>query len=117
MICRICFDDNNQHDIISPCDCDGTSKWVHRTCLDTWRNIKQIDVCDVCHMEYDYHNNVEKNSKLYIEREIEKNFQQERKKRIERTEDLRSLFISFEEYHKIKQETDNARSSKLNKFK
>lgn len=86
MICRICFDDNNQHDIISPCDCDGTSKWVHRTCLDTWRNIKQIDVCDVCHMEYDYHNNVEKNSKLYIEREIEKNFQQERKKRIERNQ-------------------------------
>ena len=35
--CRICFESDNQEDLISPCLCDGTSKWVHRQCLNEWR--------------------------------------------------------------------------------
>ena len=44
--CRICFDEEEEeeedaasdHDpMIAPCMCKGSSKWVHRTCLDRWR--------------------------------------------------------------------------------
>ena len=35
--CRICFENDNPEDLISPCLCDGTSKWVHRKCLNEWR--------------------------------------------------------------------------------
>ena len=37
--CRICFEsdgsDNGQ--LIVPCKCDGTSRYIHRKCLDKWR--------------------------------------------------------------------------------
>ncbi|KAK3253425.1 hypothetical protein CYMTET_37315 [Cymbomonas tetramitiformis] len=35
--CRICLDDGNVFDLIAPCWCTGSSKWVHRACLDEWR--------------------------------------------------------------------------------
>ena len=38
--CRICFEeesDNNK--LISPCDCKGTSQYVHLKCLQQWRNM------------------------------------------------------------------------------
>ena len=34
--CRICLDDNDQDELFSPCKCNGTSKYVHRSCLNTW---------------------------------------------------------------------------------
>ena len=39
--CRICFENNESQDnlFISPCLCDGTSKYVHSKCLEQW--IKQ----------------------------------------------------------------------------
>lgn len=35
--CRICFDEDVALNMIAPCKCAGTSKYVHRRCLDTWR--------------------------------------------------------------------------------
>ena len=46
--CRICFDEEEEEEeeedaasdndsMIAPCMCKGSSKWVHRTCLDRWR--------------------------------------------------------------------------------
>ena len=42
--CRICLDDegddgndNINDPMIAPCMCKGNSKWVHRSCLDSWR--------------------------------------------------------------------------------
>jgi len=36
--CRICLEDEENIDLlISPCRCNGTSKYVHITCLRTWR--------------------------------------------------------------------------------
>ena len=39
--CRICFDQFDDDELISPCRCKGTSKWVHRGCLNKWRTITQ----------------------------------------------------------------------------
>lgn len=36
--CRICLEDEENIDLlISPCRCNGTSKYVHTSCLETWR--------------------------------------------------------------------------------
>ncbi|WJX77697.1 hypothetical protein P8452_60981 [Trifolium repens] len=33
----------NSRDFIAPCKCKGTSKYVHRECLDHWRSVKKHD--------------------------------------------------------------------------
>ncbi|KAI9084493.1 hypothetical protein K1719_033481 [Acacia pycnantha] len=38
--CRICLDSGGE-DIIAPCHCKGTQKYVHRSCLDNWRSTKE----------------------------------------------------------------------------
>ena len=54
--CRICLDSGDQKTLIAPCLCAGTSKWVHRGCLDRWRAIKQnpraFTHCSECGFEY-----------------------------------------------------------------
>uniref|UniRef100_A0A0E0CF07 RING-CH-type domain-containing protein n=1 Tax=Oryza meridionalis TaxID=40149 RepID=A0A0E0CF07_9ORYZ len=39
--CRICLD-NEGDDLIAPCHCKGTQKYVHRSCLDNWRSTKVL---------------------------------------------------------------------------
>jgi len=40
--CRICFEPEDESSIlISPCDCRGTSKYVHLKCLQNWRNLNK----------------------------------------------------------------------------
>lgn len=37
--CRICLEEEpNDHNLIVPCLCRGTQRWVHRRCLDEWRS-------------------------------------------------------------------------------
>lgn len=55
--CRICFEeesDNNK--LISPCDCKGTSQYVHLKCLQKWRNMNIYSEankkCMECRREY-----------------------------------------------------------------
>ncbi|KAL3632162.1 hypothetical protein CASFOL_025146 [Castilleja foliolosa] len=38
--CRICLDTEGE-DLIAPCKCKGTQKYVHRSCLDNWRSTKE----------------------------------------------------------------------------
>ncbi|KAI3873118.1 hypothetical protein MKX03_031494 [Papaver bracteatum] len=38
--CRICLDIEGE-DLIAPCYCRGTQKYVHRSCLDNWRSTKE----------------------------------------------------------------------------
>jgi hypothetical protein len=67
-ICRICRNDILD-DLISPCDCKGSSKYVHRKCLDIWRtysqNLTNFNECNVCKFKYLYENSNKK--KFYIE--------------------------------------------------
>ncbi|CAI5472026.1 unnamed protein product [Closterium sp. Yama58-4] len=38
--CRICLE-NDGHDLIAPCKCKGSARFVHRSCLDQWRATKE----------------------------------------------------------------------------
>ena len=55
-ICRICFDHDNEKELISPCLCTGGSAYVHRNCLDKWRSVNKngraFKFCAVCRFEY-----------------------------------------------------------------
>lgn len=59
-ICRICYSDNNpftgDRDLISPCNCRGSVKYVHNTCLKFWRFkgdfFTEIKTCEQCKAAY-----------------------------------------------------------------
>ena len=53
--CRICFEGGQQGELISPCSCRGTQKFVHRSCLTQWQqttlvqpNPRRAFECSVC---------------------------------------------------------------------
>ncbi|XP_028394183.1 uncharacterized protein LOC114518395 [Dendronephthya gigantea] len=45
--CRICHDVEG-HDLISPCHCAGTSKWVHESCIIRWIRHTKTKQCEIC---------------------------------------------------------------------
>eukprot|EP00820_Chromera_velia_P028378 Cvel_11634.t1-p1 / transcript=Cvel_11634.t1 / gene=Cvel_11634 / organism=Chromera_velia_CCMP2878 / gene_product=E3 ubiquitin-protein ligase MARCH7, putative / transcript_product=E3 ubiquitin-protein ligase MARCH7, putative / location=Cvel_scaffold737:888-1744(-) / protein_length=58 / sequence_SO=supercontig / SO=protein_coding / is_pseudo=false len=49
-ICRVCQDGDGE--LIVPCDCKGSVKYVHRQCLDKWRssgvNPMSLTRCEIC---------------------------------------------------------------------
>ena len=56
--CRICLDEENDQGMIAPCRCKGTSKWVHRECLDQWRANNAQDLafsrCMECRFNFQF---------------------------------------------------------------
>lgn len=62
--CRYCLSDDNNSDLVSPCRCDGTTKYVHKKCLNEWfakKNNRIIipgafhqfeHACEICHTPY-----------------------------------------------------------------
>ena len=55
--CRICLDEGVRNDFIAPCNCSGTSKWVHRDCLNKWRSAREdraFTKCNECSFEYKF---------------------------------------------------------------
>ncbi|GJP54184.1 hypothetical protein CLOM_g13281 [Closterium sp. NIES-68] len=38
--CRICLETDGR-DLIAPCKCKGSARFVHRQCLDQWRSVKE----------------------------------------------------------------------------
>lgn len=55
--CRICLEENeNISDLISPCQCNGTQKYVHSKCLEKWRkesvNTIKYERCQECLTDY-----------------------------------------------------------------
>lgn len=48
--CRICLesDFSSENPLIAPCKCKGSSKYVHRSCLDTWRSTKRDTAWSKC---------------------------------------------------------------------
>jgi len=53
-VCRNCHESGG--DLIAPCSCSGSMRWVHRDCLDKWRSVSQnpmsFSTCDVCGQKY-----------------------------------------------------------------
>ena len=54
--CRICYESTNQEEMLHPCRCSGTSKWIHRSCLNQWRSLSTnpnaFSKCLECLYEY-----------------------------------------------------------------
>ena len=56
--CKICFEEENEEkgELISPCNCSGSIKYVHRPCLNTWRfnniNPTSRKRCEICKKKY-----------------------------------------------------------------
>ena len=54
--CRICLEDESKGELIAPCACDGTIKYVHSECLNRWRfndiNIFSRTNCEICKKPY-----------------------------------------------------------------
>jgi hypothetical protein len=57
MLCRICLGTDEPELMIAPCSCRGSSKWVHRFCLDEWRAQERVQLafshCSVCRFAYE----------------------------------------------------------------
>ncbi|RYG98677.1 E3 ubiquitin-protein ligase MARCH, partial [archaeon] len=55
LICRICLDEDVRRNLIAPCSCRGSQRWVHRGCLDKWRAMKEdraFSRCTECLTSY-----------------------------------------------------------------
>ncbi|TVU04108.1 hypothetical protein EJB05_50320 [Eragrostis curvula] len=55
--CRICLESSSGpgDQLISPCMCKGTQQFVHRSCLDHWRSVKEgtaFSHCTTCKALY-----------------------------------------------------------------
>ena len=49
--CRICFDSETQENLISACNCRGSMKYVHRSCMINWLKISKLDYCNICQFQ------------------------------------------------------------------
>ena len=58
--CRICLENDSANNMVYPCKCSGTSKYVHKTCLNQWRtlsnNPEARTKCFECNYEYKFRN-------------------------------------------------------------
>lgn len=57
--CRICFEEEtSENPFIWPCKCKGTSKYVHESCLNQWRQENMdnpaYEICMECRYRYKY---------------------------------------------------------------
>nr|VDD42126.1 unnamed protein product [Brassica oleracea] len=56
--CRFCLmeNDGGGDELISPCMCKGTQKFVHRSCLDHWRSLSDggfaFSNCTTCNAQF-----------------------------------------------------------------
>lgn len=55
--CRYCLDGSNEYDnFISPCECKGSSEFVHKNCLKRWLESKNgtthYNTCSECHSNF-----------------------------------------------------------------
>lgn len=52
--CKICLSDYNQNLMISPCDCNGSLKYVHINCLEYYHFTPNTNnsICEICGFRY-----------------------------------------------------------------
>lgn len=72
--CRLCFEGGEG--LIAPCACAGTTKWVHRACLNKWRylgqttNRKSMTECPTCHDQYHLYVNFDRGDQTERRRKL-----------------------------------------------
>lgn len=61
--CRICFEDDQIKNMIVPCLCNGTNKYVHEKCLKKFilssNNLLYKKQCYICKYEYNFDVNID----------------------------------------------------------
>ncbi|CAL5348078.1 unnamed protein product [Camellia sinensis] len=50
--CRICQEEDEEHQMEAPCACNGTLKFAHRKCIQRWCNKKGDITCEICSQVY-----------------------------------------------------------------
>ena len=48
--CRICYEGGRN--LISPCDCKGSIRYIHKHCLLKWIKISESKKCEICNSKY-----------------------------------------------------------------
>lgn len=64
--CRICYENDKIENLLSPCLCTGSIKYVHKSCLNDYRNVCDnvgFIKCKTCNYTYNIETN--KNNKFY----------------------------------------------------
>uniref|UniRef100_A0A915E3C0 RING-CH-type domain-containing protein n=1 Tax=Ditylenchus dipsaci TaxID=166011 RepID=A0A915E3C0_9BILA len=57
-LCRICLDESEYTNFVSPCRCKGSNAFVHEECLNTWikyshdRNAKLVKIASTTYDEF-----------------------------------------------------------------
>ncbi|KAI8148067.1 hypothetical protein BJV82DRAFT_315921 [Fennellomyces sp. T-0311] len=58
-VCRICLEKDDKFNLISPCQCKGTIKYVHAHCIASWRRSlsqngrqKELYHCTLCKQRF-----------------------------------------------------------------
>lgn len=51
--CRICLEEDEEN-LISPCDCKGSCEFVHKECLMEWISQDDRTECEICKSEFKY---------------------------------------------------------------
>jgi E3 ubiquitin-protein ligase MARCH1/8 len=49
---RICHCDSSCGELISPCYCSGSMRWVHQVCLQHWIRASNNKACELCRYPY-----------------------------------------------------------------
>lgn len=68
--CKICFEHTNLPDnqLISPCACKGSQKYIHRKCLDTWRvyntGAQAFYQCQTCKVDYKFTKSISQEKRI-----------------------------------------------------
>ena len=54
-VCRICHcnETESQSELMSPCACAGSLKYVHQTCLQQWVKSANTKSCELCKYEFE----------------------------------------------------------------
>ena len=56
--CRICLEATRRSDLVSPCSCSGSQRWVHLECLRKWQHLSASEsaavTCNVCCTPFSY---------------------------------------------------------------
>ncbi|XP_010268193.1 PREDICTED: uncharacterized protein LOC104605219 [Nelumbo nucifera] len=50
--CRICQEEDEEHEMEAPCGCSGTLKFAHRKCIQKWCNKKGDITCEICNQVF-----------------------------------------------------------------
>lgn len=49
-LCRICY--GQGRNLVSPCQCKGSVKYIHKHCLLKWIKVSKSKKCEICNSKY-----------------------------------------------------------------